>query len=73
MDTADRTGTPRTGRLIILGSTGSIGVNTIEVVRHLEESGGPRYEIAGLAAGRNVELLARQARELGVDAVAVAL
>ena len=72
MDTADRTGTPRTGRLIILGSTGSIGVNTIEVVRHLEESGGPRYEIAGLAAGRNVELLARQARELGVDAVAVA-
>ena len=72
MDTADRTGTPRTGRLIILGSTGSIGVNTIDVVRHLAATGGTRYEVVGLAAGRNVELLASQARELGVDSVAVA-
>ena len=72
MDTADRTATPRTGRIILLGSTGSIGVNTIEVVDHLRRHGGPDYEIVGLAAGRNGALLARQARDLGVDAIAIA-
>ncbi len=55
-------------RLILLGSTGSIGVNTLNVVRHL----GDRYRVVGLAAGANVDLLAEQAREFGVEHVAVA-
>lgn len=64
--------TRRTGRIIVLGSTGSIGVNTLEVVRHLREHCGIELEIAGLAAGRQTELLARQAAEFGVEHVATA-
>ena len=44
-------------RVAILGSTGSIGRQTLDVIaRHPE-----RFEVAGLAAGSNVELLAAQA------------
>jgi len=42
--------------LTILGSTGSIGVSTLDVVRRSPE----RYRVHALAAGRNVELLAQQ-------------
>jgi 1-deoxy-D-xylulose-5-phosphate reductoisomerase len=42
--------------LAILGSTGSIGVNTLDVARRL----GDRFRVFALAAGRNVDLLARQ-------------
>ncbi len=43
-------------RLAILGSTGSIGQNALAVVdEHPEE-----FQVVGLAAGRNVELLAEQ-------------
>lgn len=43
-------------RVAILGSTGSIGTQALDVIaRHPE-----RFEVAGLAAGRNVELLERQ-------------
>jgi 1-deoxy-D-xylulose-5-phosphate reductoisomerase len=46
-------------RLAILGSTGSIGQSTLAVVaEHPEE-----FTVAGLAAGKNVELLARQIKE----------
>jgi len=45
--------------LAILGSTGSIGRQTLEVVRHLRR----RFRIVGLAAGHNVTLLEEQARE----------
>ncbi|MFA4875186.1 MAG: 1-deoxy-D-xylulose-5-phosphate reductoisomerase, partial [bacterium] len=42
--------------LSILGSTGSIGQSTLDVVaRHPE-----RFSVAGLAEGHDVELLARQ-------------
>lgn len=44
-------------RLAILGSTGSIGRQTLEVVREFPE----RFQVVALAAGSNVELLARQA------------
>jgi 1-deoxy-D-xylulose-5-phosphate reductoisomerase len=55
--------------VILLGSTGSIGIQAIEVVRHSPE----RFRVVGLAAaGGNVALLAAQALELGVEAVAVA-
>ncbi|OGO52858.1 MAG: 1-deoxy-D-xylulose-5-phosphate reductoisomerase [Chloroflexi bacterium RBG_16_68_14] len=49
----------KTKRLVILGSTGSIGVQTLEVVRSL----GERFQVLGLAAGRNVTLLEEQARQ----------
>lgn len=54
-------------RLIILGSTGSIGVNTLEVVRHLKGA----YEVVGLAAGRSVDALIEQAKEFVVNEIAI--
>ena len=45
--------------LTVLGSTGSIGVNTLDVARR----GAGEYRIYALAAGRNVELLAAQILE----------
>jgi 1-deoxy-D-xylulose-5-phosphate reductoisomerase len=53
---------PLTGRrlgLVVLGSTGSIGRQTIDVVRSLPG----RFTVIGLAAGANVTLLEEQARE----------
>ncbi len=48
--------------VVLLGSTGSIGTQAIEVIlAHSDE-----YEVVGLAAGRNSELLMRQAKQLGV-------
>ena len=46
-------------RLVILGSTGSIGTQTLDVVERLRRDG-RSIEIVGLAAGRNVDLLAEQ-------------
>jgi 1-deoxy-D-xylulose-5-phosphate reductoisomerase len=45
--------------LAILGSTGSIGRQTLEVVRGLR----PRFRVVALAAGHNVTLLEEQAKE----------
>ncbi|MGD9915576.1 MAG: 1-deoxy-D-xylulose-5-phosphate reductoisomerase [Rhizobiaceae bacterium] len=50
-------------RISILGSTGSIGVNTLDVVRHM--GGRDAFEVVALTGRGNVELLARQARETG--------
>ncbi|MEG1611850.1 MAG: 1-deoxy-D-xylulose-5-phosphate reductoisomerase [Alistipes sp.] len=55
-------------RLAILGSTGSIGVQTLDIVRENPN----RFEVRVLTAGRNWELLAQQAAEFDVDAVAIA-
>jgi 1-deoxy-D-xylulose-5-phosphate reductoisomerase len=46
-------------RLTVLGSTGSIGVNTLDVIRQNSH----RYKVYALAAGRNVERLAEQILE----------
>lgn len=46
-------------RLAILGSTGSIGRNVLEVVRRFPD----KFQVVGLAAGRNVGLLVEQIRE----------
>jgi len=54
-------------RVTILGSTGSIGVQALEVVRANPD----RFEVVGLAAGRNRELVERQAAEFGVEHVAL--
>ena len=58
-------------RLILLGSTGSIGVSTVQVLEHLRAQG-TAFEVIGLAAGSNAALLAEQAKALGVHDLAVA-
>jgi 1-deoxy-D-xylulose-5-phosphate reductoisomerase len=54
------------GRLgvAVLGSTGSIGTQTLDVVRRNPD----RYRVAALATGRNAAALAAQAAEFGVPA-----
>ncbi|HLJ63373.1 MAG TPA: 1-deoxy-D-xylulose-5-phosphate reductoisomerase, partial [Stellaceae bacterium] len=52
----------------ILGSTGSVGCNTAELVAASPE----RYSVEALVAHRNVELLARQARELKARVAVIA-
>src|SRR3990172_4652292 len=51
----------------ILGSTGSIGVNTLDVIRHFSD----RFRVVGLGAGRNIELLRKQALEFRPAIVSV--
>jgi 1-deoxy-D-xylulose-5-phosphate reductoisomerase len=53
-------------RLTLLGSTGSIGTQTLDVAR---ERG---YVVAALAAGRNLDLLEAQVREFRPEVVSVA-
>jgi 1-deoxy-D-xylulose-5-phosphate reductoisomerase len=55
-------------RILILGSTGSIGTQTIDVVRAHPD----RLQIVGLAAGSNATALSRQAADLGVTMLALA-
>lgn len=68
---------PDTRRLIILGSTGSIGVQTLDVVAHLNALADrgehpTRYEVVALAAGRNASRLRQQADEHQVEHIALA-
>jgi 1-deoxy-D-xylulose-5-phosphate reductoisomerase len=53
-------------KLVILGSTGSIGVQALEIVAASEE-----LQVVGLAAGSSWEPLLEQARQHGVPAVAL--
>lgn len=46
-------------RVVILGSTGSIGVQTIDVIERLNQSG-YAFSMVGLAAGRNIDRLTDQ-------------
>ncbi len=52
--------------IAIIGSTGSIGTQTLDIVRANDE-----LNVVCLAAGSNVELLARQAREFKPDIVGI--
>ena len=52
----------RSRKVSVLGSTGSIGVSTLELLAHVSEAGEAEVEVVALAAGRNVRLLAEQAR-----------
>lgn len=54
-------------RLVILGSTGSIGRQTIEIVKRNPD----KFNVIGLSANRNVNELAKQAQELKPKAVAL--
>ncbi len=53
-------------RIALLGSTGSIGQQTLDVVRRFPE----QFRVVALAARQNVELLAKQAREFDVPVTA---
>ena len=67
MEAASAAGSPRD--IVLLGSTGSIGTQALDIVARNPG----RFRLAGLAAGgTNPELLARQALEHGVEVVAVA-
>ncbi len=58
-----------TRSVTILGSTGSIGTQALDIVRRNRD----RFKVIGLSAqGGNVTLLAEQAREFGVRTVAIA-
>lgn len=59
-------------RLILLGSTGSIGSNTLAVIEHLHSKGLAEFDIVGLATGCNAKVLYRQAKQFGVKHVALA-
>lgn len=52
-------------RIAILGSTGSIGCNTLEVVKHLG------YQVDGIAAHSNIDLLEEQALAFRPKCIAV--
>ena len=52
-------------RISILGSTGSIGLNALEVVRHLTD----RLDIVYLSANKNTERMVEQCREFHPEAV----
>ena len=53
-------------RIAVLGSTGSIGTQALEVIRANKD-----FKVAALAAGRNTKLLEAQAREFKPEVVAV--
>src|SRR5271169_1006907 len=54
-------------KVIVLGSTGSIGQNTLRVIRHLKG----RYRVVGLAARSQIDVLEAQAREFNPELIAV--
>ncbi|MDY7541024.1 MULTISPECIES: 1-deoxy-D-xylulose-5-phosphate reductoisomerase [unclassified Cryobacterium] len=54
-------------RVVILGSTGSIGTQALDVIR----ANSTRFEVVGLSAGTNRVLLDRQAEEFQVDDTAL--
>ena len=53
--------------ITLLGSTGSIGTQTLDIVEHNPD----KFRIVGLAAGSNVEMLARQVRQFRPEIVAI--
>jgi len=54
-------------RIIVLGSTGSIGTQALDVIR----ANPRRFELVGLAAGSNTEMLGEQAAQFQVEDTAV--
>jgi len=54
-------------RITVLGSTGSIGTQGLEVIAQHSD----KFEIVGLSAGKNVELLAEQIRKFNPQKVSV--
>ena len=59
-------------RVILLGSTGSIGESTLDVMRHMRALPDLDFELIGLGAGSRGQQLIEQAREFGVDEISIA-
>src|SRR3989442_6934491 len=60
--------TARQKRVVVLGSTGSVGRQAVDIARQYPEL----LQVVGLTAGRNVDLLERQLAEFRPEAFAVA-
>lgn len=56
-------------RVIILGSTGSIGTQALDVIASRRD----RFQVVGLAVGSNVQTVRQQAQQFGVEHVAVGI
>lgn len=52
-------------RISIFGATGSVGANGVDLIRHTGGAGA--YDVVALTGGRNVEQLARMARQLQAE------
>lgn len=53
--------------ITLLGSTGSIGTQTLDIIEHHPD----KFRLVGIAAGRNVTLLAQQVRQFKPEIVAI--
>lgn len=62
-----KTGSGRPKKIIILGSTGSIGVQALEVAERYPDE----FEVVGLSAGKNRDALLEQGRRFGVGVLAL--
>lgn len=54
-------------KVLILGSTGSIGKQALDIIEHFED----KFQIVGLSAGANVDELLRQAKKFKVEHLAI--
>lgn len=54
-------------KIVILGSTGSIGTQTLDIVRENPD----KFKVSALTCGHNIDLLAKQIREFRPSAAAV--
>src|SRR5690242_18857567 len=54
-------------KIVVLGSTGSIGQNTLRVVNHLRDE----FCVVGLAAKSRIDILEEQARAFSPEVIAV--
>ena len=54
-------------KVVILGSTGSIGTQSLDIIRRLPQ----KLRVVGLAANGNATLLAEQANQFGVKHVCI--
>lgn len=57
--------------IVILGSTGSIGTQTLEVINHLETTDQESFNVIGLACGTNTDLLVEQIKRFQPEIVSV--
>ncbi|MFM2373476.1 MAG: hypothetical protein RJA75_372, partial [Actinomycetota bacterium] len=56
-------------KIIILGSTGSIGTQALEII----EANPDKFQVVGIAGNSNKDLLASQASKFSVDSKSVAV
>ena len=57
--------------IVVLGSTGSIGTQTLEVVAHLNETSQDHFNVKGLACGTSTGLLLEQIEKFQPEVVSV--